>query len=278
MRLLLLALALSQGGAPPQQQPTGIQAQNGPVEPLPVFSPIARQQPGSENDQPQRQTKAEESQASSAHFALWIAGFAVLIAVGQAGMFGQQLGMMRRGLGDTRRAIRAARDSANAAQRTATIMEQTAERQLRAYIGVAPDMAVRRIKAADHTSQVLFVAKATNCGKTPAYNIATAAEAAVLDEPNPVFPSRIEAMAIGFVAPDSTPFETRPDYKLVVSHDDLLAVQANPPTKRVYFFGHIRYEDAFHKRWHLEFCFYAAFDHDPAILVAVEGRNYEKSA
>lgn len=87
-------------------------------------------------------------------------GLLVGVGIAQAGLFFWQLRLIRKGLADTKGAADAARESVELARKTA-------QRQLRAYVGVSD----ARVVSSDNGSTFDVEIELTNAGQTPALRV-----------------------------------------------------------------------------------------------------------
>jgi hypothetical protein len=163
-------------------------------------------------------------------------------------------------------------------QRQLKHAEKTAERQLRAYVGVTVTESVLRHPdpAEDRGEGSVFklVLKIRNRGQTPAYDLTVRITTMFLNHP---------------VKADydfSRPIGNNPSMVVLGPSDDISAESSphplsaneveemkNPDSRRrLYTFGEIKYRDAFETGRHTHFCFYAEWNGET--LIGHAGEHY----
>ncbi|MCP1844036.1 hypothetical protein J2R78_007003 [Bradyrhizobium sp. USDA 4538] len=131
--------------------------------------------PEAERQEEERREKASNERGLV--LATWIlalvTGLLFLAAAIQAGLFVWQLGYMREGMKDATLAASAAKESADAAKLQAAVasgtlqtMQDTAERQLRAYVGV-DNASIKQVETGSPEVAVYI----KNFGQTPAHDV-----------------------------------------------------------------------------------------------------------
>jgi hypothetical protein len=180
----------------------------------------------------------------------------------------------RRAVNEGQEAITAANTSATAATRTADAMEGTAQRQLRAYVGIktisfeigsdiGPDYKPVSAEARGYVHRDFIVSTAFNFGMTPAYRVSLFAYV----EPTE-FPDRLPVKFFAdhdldvFPAAEIRPAVTR---ALVQREQpetfksplrDIRFIQAAKDRKvYIYVYGRIYYYDAYNRPWRTKFCY-----------------------
>lgn len=149
----------------------------------------------------------------------------------------------------------AAKESAEATQKAVELSDRTAERQLRAYIGIKPTI-LHNLRPT-HATAIAF--NVINFGQTPAYNLRQAALAFIVPFPLPKnfpFPS-LEA-----IAPVQNTLNPQD------SVEGLAGLESGKPftvseieeivegsSKRLTVFGIVKYRDAFKHERTIKFCF-----------------------
>ena len=115
-------------------------------------------------------------------FTFWL----VIVAIGQLALFFWQLVLIRESLDDAKIAADAAEQSADAAKiqaetarYTLKTMQSTAERQLRAYLVIAPTLLIR----INLDEKLQFIFTQINSGETPAFNASHTGVMRLIDHP-----------------------------------------------------------------------------------------------
>jgi hypothetical protein len=144
--------------------------------------------------------------------------------------------------------------------------EETAQRQLRAYVGVTvPDSQLRHpdpsLQSSD-PSIFKMVLEIKNSGQTPAYDTITRYTTMLLDHPvaadydffRPigVNPSTVVLNPNACIRSESTPHP--------LSASEVEEMKDPNSKRRLYTFGEITYRDAFNTGRHTHFCFYNEWD------------------
>jgi hypothetical protein len=158
-----------------------------------------------------------------------------------------------------------------AGERQLTLATDTAQRQLRAYVGITvPDSELRHPDQSLESSEPSIFKMALeirNSGQTPAYDMITRFTTMLLDHP---------------VAADhdfSRPIGTNPSVAVLnpsahirsesephpLSADEIEEIKDPNGKRRLYSFGEIKYRDAFNTSRHTHFCFYTEWDGETLI-------------
>lgn len=166
-----------------------------------------------------------------------------------------------------RKTADAARDAAAAAQGTLLATKDTRERQLRAYLSIKPEIVNHQKEAAARA--FTFRANLVNKGQTPAYHLRTSEAARVMGARLPEDMPHALTKSADYFSPGAD-IELTVEEPVRVPLGDL---EGNPmgTANRLYFFGAVEYEDAFHKGWRLRYCYYVRWDSrsgTPTLLTA----------
>lgn len=179
--------------------------------------------------------------------ALW-AFFAALAAFATVGVTGVGVWYVRHTLDATRAAVVEAAKASDAATKAVEITRDTAERQLRAYVGVDSAIKVANREGPGFAVNVII----KNNGQTPAYDFTQWANVALEPMPLPK-PFSIycrERGSVGILQPQgqtlATPIFTREMLPL-----EEQSIRNN--AKAIYVYGEIDYRDAFGAQHHVTF-------------------------
>jgi len=202
----------------------------------------------------------------------------VFVGLFQVGLFYVQLRFIRESLDDAKIAADAAKQSADAAKLqaetardTLKTMQDTAERQLRAYLIVAPSLLIR----ISPNEKLQFVFTQINSGDTPGFNATHSGVMLLTDHPlpeNSPFPELPPERPSRTGLAPKLPFNGSIVATRQFTQDELITIlEGQTVGKRLYFFGHIDYTDAFGKEHWNRFCYSFPGRHD-WILLAQQGR------
>ena len=206
---------------------------------------------------PQSESKEKQSEGDPSGWWSWLskdaAGFftfgLVVVGIGQALLFFIQLRFMRRGMDDAKTAADAAKEAADAAKIQAGIardtlqtMQDTAERQLRAYVGVSKS-GISKVE----TGAPEAVVHIKNFGQTPAYDVQTWIHIWIEEHPLkfmlPVAPASLLKASM-ILYPGSELMHFMPKEPPVGAENIHLL---GTPQGTIYVYGAISYRDAFNK-------------------------------
>lgn len=172
-----------------------------------------------------------------------------IVGILQLALFYWQLRLMRSGADDAAAAARAAQTSAEVAgkqsivaQETLKTMQDTAQRQLRAYIGIFA-MEVRVQPFEGGGSAFIAHAELRNFGQTPAYDVLIQSNAAVeVPDAMPFSDAQGPAAASGSaIAFRDAGLHVNQGWQ--ISSEDAEAIRNR--TKIVFLWGSVKYKDAF---------------------------------
>jgi hypothetical protein len=118
---------------------------------------------------------------------------------------------------------------------TINIMKDTAERQLRAYVGLKGVVTIANVAQGQ---KPIVTAPVGNFGQTPAYKVKLLPKTETIEFPNPV-----KVPGLRVVNPGNDGFEIRASMKTVLTEMDMAALTNKQAA--IYFFGEIIYYDMF---------------------------------
>lgn len=187
------------GQSPSTKPPTSVVTQPTPsaitdgevAKTYKTLAPQARTEPTKPSDgETQIEAERKKKEVHEADLAFWTLVLAVAtivlgaIAAVQVWMFLRQLKVMRTGQEDSRKLAQAAITSAEASQQTVATMKETAERELRAYVGVSKAF-FRYVPVPENMfcRQLRAELQVTNSGRTPASNVRLAFHAEIRNTP-----------------------------------------------------------------------------------------------
>jgi hypothetical protein len=176
----------------------------------------------------------------------------VMVAGLQLGLFAWQLWLIRESLDDTKMAAEAAKQSADAAKiqaetarGTLKVMQDTAERQLRAYISVAPEIRPNIPDIDVSTGAMKHVMVIKNVGQTPATNVVQYVGVGIHDFPSPNLDSphddQLPYRGRTIIVPGQ---EVKIPFGTTLTPAQLAAVQKGD-AQRLYVWGLVIYKDIF---------------------------------
>jgi len=154
-----------------------------------------------------------------------------------------------RGLKHAETAAQAADAAADASKRAVEIATDTAQRQLRAYVVVGIGVLEGATENGQPTGRVVV----QNVGQTPAYQVSTDMEIAVVSEGqnfNVLSPDDVKRVHMVIGAGHSVRTSQKAAFSLTA--EGLAAVQAG--TSAIFISGCTVYEDIFGKTWSTQFC------------------------
>jgi hypothetical protein len=216
-----------------------------------------------------QRAKESEQKATTDRWMIWLTGGIVLVAIAQVLLFRKQLGLMHDSMTDTRKAAIAATDGAAAAKEAADattasveLAKDTAQRQLRAYVGIhiappPPQQDFARTQEA--------VVRPWNHGQTPARNFRFKGWYEVADPlPSGDHPRAISEETRGDTKPGPRSCDPTVAKDINALYDSIRSnatnaaeishAVLNPTAKRLYLYGTYLYEDAFGDWHHTDFC------------------------
>jgi hypothetical protein len=206
-------------------------------------------QPTAEKNQKGNDTKKDEITLfdrwfpdSTAVFSLFLMIFTGVLAFGGL----HQLNLLTRAERIATETAQAAKDSADATKKAVELSDKTAERQLRAYVGVFSS-AVEEQTSSEGKLAIAARVEIRNAGQTPAYNLRSwiAIEAT---EPPTIpfhFPPNLEERPTGMLPPGTN---TNLDISFATTAEVIQSLHDN--RRSLYVWGRVEYRDAFgHDRY-----------------------------
>jgi hypothetical protein len=198
-------------------------------------------------------------------FTLWL----VVVGLGQACLFLWQLRLMGEGLADAKKAADAANLSSEIAAKSLDLSRETAERQLRAYVGVqhiclkCPGLSDQNYmpieRRVGHVNKDFIVVTIKNFGLTPAYDVRIWV--------NWTTTNFAESLPYGFSYQDyeikesPSPISSQHILQRDQQNDSNIAIfdlrpfiSTQKQQSMLYIYGHIDYIDIYSRRWSAVFC------------------------
>jgi hypothetical protein len=172
----------------------------------------------------------------------------LIVGGGQALLFLWQLRLIRAGLADTKEAADGAKKSADISAEYLLLSKRTAERQLRAYIGVKE----ARIVSRDEGNTFEVEIELTNAGQTPAHHVRhhMSTGLQVIRDPPPDFKTSKRGRGEVPVSPGETFFLNRPIAIGGASGTGTIGTQ-----RIIFGWGRVDYVDIFDVPQHITFRF-----------------------
>lgn len=185
-----------------------------------------------------REAEERQNKLSTDWWMVRFNGLLALFALLQFIWITRQVVWMRRSFATSETSASAARDAADTARQTVQTMQDTAERQLRAYIGIT-------MAGMNLDGQSLIVRTAVqNTGLTPAYNVRVGTGFSVFEPPPhiPTFPD-VDTFTNYAILGATTPLEVGARSRENFTPDTIAPVING--TRPAYYWGIVNYSDVF---------------------------------